>query len=214
MSSELVVMDALEIMRDLPAELQRDEEIMDCVIASLQEGQTKHSVRLDALEIAQLKTQEAMTQGFKLANQEIQVVKQEVQTVRQEAAIDRIHAGYAKEKAELAQQQAMKAFEAAQDLAGRVIGAEERAQAAKDMVSITAKQNNLHIDPMLWVLAVFGLFGLILMFFMKVEKVEPTRSRQESSTQSSPMPITWDCSNSVSNGSTTDFSKCRRVGGV
>ena len=29
MSSELVVMDALEIMQDLPAELQRDEEIMD-----------------------------------------------------------------------------------------------------------------------------------------------------------------------------------------
>lgn len=214
MSSELVVTDALEIMQTLPAEIQRDEETMDFVIASLQEGMTKQNVRIEALEFGQLKMQEAMTQGFKLANQEIQGVKQDVQIIRQEAAIDRVHAGYAKEKAELAQQQALKAWEAAQVLAGRVIGAEERAQAAKDMVSITAKQNNLHIDPMLWVLAVFGLFGLTLMFFMKVEKVEPTRSRQESSTQSSPMPVTWDCGNSVSNGSTTDFSKCRRVGGV
>lgn len=213
MSSELVVMDALEIMQTLPAEIQRDDETMDFVIASLQEGMTKQNVRLDALEFGQLKMQEAMAQGFKLANQEIQGVKQEVQTVRHEAEKDRIHANYAKEKAEQAQQAAMKAWEATQNLAGRVIGAEERAQAAKDMVAINAKQNKLYIDPMLWALATIAMLALIAGIFIKVEKVEPTRSRQDSS-QTKPESVTWDCGNSINNGSTTDFSKCRRVGGV
>ena len=86
----IVLVDALDIMRSLPAEMQRDDQIMDSVIESLQFGISKVEARQDALEIAQMKMGEAMAHGFKLVDNEIQAIKHEAEK-------ERIHTTYLKE---------------------------------------------------------------------------------------------------------------------
>ena len=86
----IVLVEATEIMRSLPAEMQTDDQIMSSIIESLQSGISKVEARQDALEIAQMKMGEAMAHGFNIVNNEIQ-------TMKHEAEKDRIHTTYLKE---------------------------------------------------------------------------------------------------------------------
>jgi flagellar motor protein MotB len=171
--SEIVLVEAAEIMDALPVAMRHDDEIMDVVIASLQTGVSKHEVRLDALEIAQLKTQEAMAHGFNLVNNEIQGIKQD-------AREDRIHASYAKQAAEKAQAIAEQAWSKTQEVAIQVVRAEEKAEGAKEL----AKQSNKGwlptVDPILGMIAGSVLILFVMATFARVQKVETVPQSERS----------------------------------
>jgi hypothetical protein len=201
MSSNLAIIeDAAEIMRSLPSELQNDSHMMDCVIEGLQAGLMKHDVRIMAVEAAQKRLEQAMTQGFSLVNDEIKGIKHS-------AELDRVHASYAQKAAEQAKAIAEQAWLKTQEVAIGVAKAEAKADGARDL----AKQSRgLGIDPF-WGMGLTALLILgTLTFFTRVEKVEEYKPRTQSQ-QSAPI---YSCDRSAINVSgTTDFSKCKKLSG-
>lgn len=199
MSSDLAIVDdALDIMKSLPSELQRDDHMMDCVIEGLQAGLMKHDVRIMAVEAAQIRIEQAMAQGFSLVNGELVAIKQDIRE-------DRIHAEYAKKEASEAKNLAQQAWQEAQKLAISVAKAEAKADGARDL----AKQSRgLGIDPF-WGMGLTALLILgTLTFFTRVEKVEEHKPRNS---QSAPV---YSCDREAINVSgTTDFSKCKKLSG-
>lgn len=161
-SDAIVLSEATEIMEALPVAMRHDDQIMDCVIESLQSGVSKLTARQDALEIAQLKTQETMAKGFQLVNTEIQGIKQDV-------AIDRIHATYAKEAAQQSRAIAEKAWEKVQDVAISVAKAEAKADGARDL----AKQSNrFQFDPLTGMtVCAIAMIGAMVFLSVRIEKV-------------------------------------------
>jgi len=156
----IVLSEAIEIMQSLPSEMQKDDQIMDSVIESLQSGISKVEARQDALEIAQLKLQEAMTHGFKLVNTEIQ-------GIRHEAEKDRIHSAYAKKEAEQAKSLAEQAWARIHEVATTAAIADTKAEGAKD---IAKRSSYFGFDPLagLTVCAI-AFFGFMILT-AKVEK--------------------------------------------
>jgi len=200
MSSELAIVDdALDIMKSLPTELQRDDHMMDCVIEGLQAGLMKHDVRIMAVEAAQTRLEQAMTQGFSLVNNEIQGIKHS-------AELDRVHASYAQKAAEQAKAIAEQAWLKTQEVAIGVAKAEAKADGARDL----AKQSRgLGIDPF-WGMGLTAIAIFVtLAMFTRVEKVEEYKPRPQS--QSAPV---YSCDHEAINVSgTTDFSKCKKLNG-
>jgi hypothetical protein len=201
-NSEIVLFqEADEIISSLPSEMQNNPDVSDFVIEALENKISKIEIRTTALEIGQEQLKQAMTHGFSLVNGEIIGIKQD-------AREDRIHAEYARKEAQEAKNFAQQAWQKAQELAIGVARAEEKSEGAKDL----AKQSRfLGFDPLTgMVVCAIAMIGALSLMSLRVEKVEPSRARSEPTLY----PPTYDCSNSVSNGSTTDFSKCRKVGGV
>jgi len=201
-NSEIVLFqEADEIISSLPSEMQNNPDVSDFVIEALENKISKIEIRTTALEIGQEQLKQAMAHGFSLVNNEIVGIKHE-------AAIDRVHAEYARKEALEAKSFAQQAWQKAQELGISVVRAEERAEGAKDL----AKQSRFFgFDPLTGMaVCAIGIIGAMILMSLRVEKVEPSRARSEPTSY----PPTYDCSNSVSNGSTTDFSKCRKVGGV
>jgi hypothetical protein len=201
MSSKLAIIeDAAEIMRSLPSELQNDSHMMDCVIEGLQAGLMKHDVRIMAVEAAQKRLEQAMTQGFSLVNDEIKGIKHS-------AELDRVHASYAQKAAEQAKAIAEQAWLKTQEVAIGVAKAEAKADGARDL----AKQSRgLGIDPF-WGMGLTAIAIFVtLAMFTRVEKVEEYKPRTQSQ-QSAPI---YSCDRSAINVSgTTDFSKCKKLSG-
>lgn len=158
----IVILEATEIMRSLPTEMQRDDQIMESVITSLQQGQSKLEVRQDALEIAQMKLEKAVAHGFALVNDQFVAIKHE-------AKIDRIHAEYAQKEAQQAAAKAEKALEKAQEVAIATARAEAKADGARD----EAKRANRFVmaDPLLIMLGVAILVVAAIASFARLQVV-------------------------------------------
>jgi topoisomerase IA-like protein len=200
--SEIVLFQqADEIISSLPSEMQNNPDVSDFVIEALQNKIDKIDIRTTALEIGQEQLKQAMAHGFSLVNDKFVAMQHEQEK-------DRIHAEYARKDALEAKNFAQQAWQKAQELGISVVRAEERAEGAKDL----AKQSRfLGFDPLTGMaVCAIGIIGAMILMSLRVEKVEPSRARSEPASY----PPTYDCSNSVSNGLTTDFSKCRKVGGV
>jgi aspartate carbamoyltransferase regulatory subunit len=164
----IVLVEAVEIMESLPSQMQHDDQIMDSVIESLQSGVSKLAARQDALEIAQLKLQEAVTHGFSFVNNEIQGIKHGQE-------IDRIHNNYAQKLLMETKLAAEKALERTQELAIGVVRAEEKAQGAKDL----SKQSSrfLGLDPLSGMaLCAIGVVLSLGFMSLRVEKTTPQPS--------------------------------------
>jgi hypothetical protein len=161
-SDAIVLSEATEIMDSLPVAMRHDEQIMDCVIESLQSGISKHEARIDALEIAQLKTQEAMAKGFQLVNGELTNIKHEV-------ALDRVHATYAKEAAQQSRAIAERAWEKVQEVAIGVAKAEAKADGARDLAK---RSNRFEFDPLTGMaLCAIAMIGALFLMSVRVERV-------------------------------------------
>lgn len=200
--SEIVLFQqADEIISSLPSEMQNNPDVSDFVIEALQNKIDKIDIRTTALEIGQEQLKQAMAQGFSLVNNEIISLKHEAEK-------DRIRAEHAKEQALEAKNFAQQAWHKAQELAIGVARAEEKSEGAKEL----AKQSRFFgFDPLTGMaVCAIGIVGAFSLMSLRVEKVEPSRARSEPTSY----PPTYDCRDSVSNGLTTDFSKCRKVGGV
>jgi hypothetical protein len=200
MSSDLAIIeDAAEIMRSLPSELQNDSHMMDCVIEGLQAGLMRNEVQTMANKAAIARLEQAVSQGFSLANTEIQGIKHSQD-------IDRVHAEYAKKEATEAKNLAQQAWQEAQKLAIGVAKAEAKADGARDL----AKSRSMNIDPY-WGMGLTAIAIFVtLAMFTRVEKVEEYKPRTQSQ-QSAPI---YSCDRSAINVSgTTDFSKCKKLSG-
>jgi hypothetical protein len=198
MSSDLAIIeDAAEIMRSLPSELQNDSHMMDCVIEGLQAGLMRNEVQTMANKAAIARLEQAVSQGFSLANTEIQGIKHSQD-------IDRVHAEYAKKEATEAKNLAQQAWQEAQKLAIGVAKAEAKADGARDL----AKSRSMNIDPY-WGMGLTAIAIFVtLAMFTRVEKVEEYKPRTQSQ-QSAPI---YSCDRSAINVSgTTDFSKCKKL---
>ena len=162
MSSDLAIIeDAAEIMRSLPSELQNDSHMMDCVIEGLQAGLMRNEVQTMANKAAIARLEQAVSQGFSLANTEIQGIKHSQD-------IDRVHAEYAKKEATEAKNLAQQAWQEAQKLAIGVAKAEAKADGARDL----AKSRSMNIDPY-WGMGLTAIAIFVtLAMFTRVEKVE------------------------------------------
>lgn len=169
----IVLVEAAEIMRSLPTAMQQDDQIMDSVITSLQQGISKHAARLDALEIAQLKTQEAMTKGFQLVNTELQGIKHEAEK-------DRIHASYAQKEAQSAKAIAERAWERTQSLAIDIARTEQKAEGAKDLAKNSRWMNFDPITGMI-ICAALMILGMVGMarFEVRTEPSKPSQTSQK-----------------------------------
>jgi hypothetical protein len=200
MASDLAIIDdAAEIMRSLPSELQNDSDMMDCVIEGLQAGLMRNEVQTMANKAAIARLEQAVSQGFSLANTEIQGIKHSQD-------IDRVHAEYAKKEATEAKNLAQQAWQEAQKLAIGVAKAEAKADGARDL----AKSRSMNIDPY-WGMGLTAIAIFVtLAMFTRVEKVEEYKPRTQSQ-QSAPI---YSCDRSAINVSgTTDFSKCKKLSG-
>lgn len=200
MSSDLAIVDdAAEIMRSLPSELQNDSDMMDCVIEGLQAGLMRNEVQTMANKAAIARLEQAVSQGFSLANTEIQGIKHSQD-------IDRVHADYAKKEASEAKNLAQQAWQETQKLAIGVAKAEAKADGARDL----AKSRSMNIDPY-WGMGLTAIAIFVtLAMFTRVEKVEEYKPRTQSQ-QSAPI---YSCDRSAINISgTTDFSKCKKLSG-
>lgn len=169
--SEIILCEATEIMRSLPSEMQRDEEIMDSVLASLQQGVSKLSARQDALEIAQLKMQEAMTKGFSLVNGEIQGIKHEAEK-------DRIHAQYARQEAQQARSVADQALLRIHEVATMAAVASAKADGATEVAKVSSKASH-GLDPLAG-MAIASIVLIVAFTFMSL-RVERAPDRQQPS---------------------------------
>jgi hypothetical protein len=163
-------------------------EIMDSVIESLQSGVSKLSARQDALEIAQLKTQEAMAKGFQLVNTEIQSIKHEAEK-------DRIHANYAQKAAQEARQFAEQAWAKTQEVAIGVAKAEAKADGARDLAK---SANNFRFDPMVSFAFLAILIFVILAIFTRLEVKRDGEEKSDKRQQQSSLPTqkndpVWRC---------------------
>lgn len=166
---EMIVYEAAEIMRSLPSEMQRDDEIMDSVIVSLQTGVSKLAARQDALEIAQLKMQEAMAHGFNLVNGEIQSIKHS-------AELDRVHAQYAKQEAQQARSVADQALLRIHEVATMAAVASAKADGATEVAKVSSKSHGL--DPLAG-MAIASIVLIVAFTFMSI-KVERAPEKQPS----------------------------------
>jgi len=168
----IVLTDALEIMRSLPSQMQRDEQIMDSVLESLQQGQNLLSVRQDALEIAQLKLQEAMSHGFNLVNTELKDIKHEAEK-------DRIHSTYAQKAAEQAKAIAENAWSKIHEVATTAAIADTKADSAERHA---VRANRFQFDPLtgmtLATVAIVGSFLLTFWGTSKTPQLAPTQNQQ------------------------------------
>lgn len=158
----IVLLETQAIMRDLPAELQHDDEILNAVIESLQKDVSTVLVRQDALEIAQIKLKAQVDKGFEL-------VAGEFQKVRHEAEVDRVHAQYAKQSAVEAKQAAEQALIKIQEVAVTAAVASAKADGAKD---IAKRPAYLGGDPVLTFLAV-AIVGVLALITMSRVSVAP-----------------------------------------
>jgi hypothetical protein len=200
--SEIVLFQqADEIITSLPSEMQNNPDVLDFVIEALQNKIDKIDIRTTALEIGQEQLKQAMAHGFSLVNDKFVAMQHEQEK-------DRIHAEYARKEAQEAKNFAQQAWQKMQDFGISVARAEEKAEGAKDL----ARQSRFFgFDPLTGMaVCAIAIIGALSLMSLRVEKVEPSRARSEPASY----PPTYDCSNSVSNGLTTDFSKCRKVGGV
>lgn len=200
--SEIVLFqEADEIMASLPLHIQNNPDVSDFVIEALENKISKIEIRVTALEIGQQQSNQAMAHGFSLVNDKFVAMQHEQEK-------DRIHAEYARKEAQEAKSFAQQAWQKVQELAIGIARVEEKAEGAKDL----AKQSRFFgFDPLTGMaVCAIGIIGAFSLMSLRVEKVEPSRARSEPTSY----PPTYDCSDSVSNGLTTDFSKCRKVGGV
>lgn len=158
----IVILEATEIMQSLPTAMQKDDQIMDSVITSLQQGQSMAAVRMDALEIAHMKLEKTVTHGFALVNQ--QFVK-----IQHEAEKDRIHAEYARKQAQEAADKAEKAYQKAQQAEIQGAKAEAKADGARD----EAKRANRFVfaDPLLVMIGSSILIVSLLALFTRFQVV-------------------------------------------
>ena len=165
----IVISEATEIMRSLPTEMQRDDQIMEAVLASLQQGQSKLEVRQDALEIAHMKLQKTVTHGFSLVNEQFVAIKHK-------AKIDRIHAEYAQKEAQQAAVKAEKALEKAHEVAIATARAEAKADGARD----EAKRANRFVmaDPLLIMLGAAILLVAAMTSFARLQVVTEPKPNQ------------------------------------
>jgi|688.fasta_scaffold31489_10 hypothetical protein len=187
-SDAIVLVEATEIMESLPSAMRHDDQIMDSVIESLQSGVSKLSARQDALEIAQLKTQEAMAKGFQLVNTEIQSIKHEAEK-------DRIHANYAQKAAQEARQFAEQAWAKTQEVAIGVAKAEAKADGARDLAK---SANNFRFDPMVSFAFLAILIFVILAIFTRLEVKRDGEEKSDKRQQQSSLPTqkndpVWRC---------------------
>jgi hypothetical protein len=155
----IVLRETEAIMRDLPHELRHDEEILDAVIGSLQQGQTALMVRQDAIEIAHMKLESKVDKGFEL-------VASEFQKVRHEAELDRVHAQYAKEEAIKAKISADAALIKINEVATTAAVAVAKAEGARD---VAKSANKYHFDPLVGAAFIAILIFVILAIFTRVE---------------------------------------------
>ena len=159
----IVLVDALDIMRSLPTEMQRDDQIMSSVLESLQQGQNAISVRQDALEIAQIKMGEAMAHGFNLVNNEIKAVKHEAEK-------ERIHLEYARKDAHEAKSLAEKAWSRIHEVATTAAIADTKADSAERHA---ARANRFQFDPLTGMtLAVVAIVGSMILMHWGTSKKE------------------------------------------
>ena len=170
---EIILVEATDIMRSLPSEMQQDDQIMDSVIASLKSGVDKLVARQDALEIAQIKLQQTVAHGFGLVNNEIQGMKHEAEK-------DRIHANYARKDAEAAKAIAEKAWERTQSLAVEIARTDQKAEGAKELAKSSRWAN---FDPLTGMVICGALVLLGMIAFMRVEVKEqnsaPAAAKQD-----------------------------------
>ncbi len=168
MKTDAIVLRETEaIMVDLPHELRQDEEILDAVITSLQQGLSVHSVRLDALEIAALKLEAKVDKGFEL-------VSNEFQKVRHEAELDRVHAEYAKATALEAKATAEQALNRTHEIATTAAVADAKADGAAKM----AGRNNFGwgLDPMT---ATICTMSLVLIIGLLISSIKDQKEPKE-----------------------------------
>ena len=168
--NEIVLAEAVEIMSELPTQLQNDSHMMDCVIEGLQSGLMKQEVRIIALEISHTRLEKMVTQGFNLANNEIQGIKHEAEK-------DRIHANYAKDAANQARAIAENAWAKTQEVAIGVAKAEAKADGARDL----AKQSNskFQFDPLTGMtVCAIAIVAVFTLFSFRVEKSQPVPQGQ------------------------------------
>ena len=165
----IVISEATEIMQSLPTAMQRDDQIMDSVITSLQQGQSMAAVRMDALEIAHMKLEKTVAHGFALVGDQIVAIKHE-------AKIDRIHAEYAQKEAQQAAIKAEKALEKAHEVAIAAAKAEAKADGARD----EAKRANRFVmaDPLLIMLGAAILVVAAMASFARLQVVTEPKTEQ------------------------------------
>lgn len=165
----IVLLEATEIMQSLPTAMQKDDQIMDSVITSLQQGQSMAVVRIDALEIAHMKLEKTVEHGFALVNQ--QFVK-----IQHEAEKDRIHAEYARKQAQEAADKAEKAYQKAQQAEIQGAKAEAKADGAKD----EARRANRFVmaDPLLIMLGAAILLVAVMASFARLQVVTEPKTEQ------------------------------------
>lgn len=161
----IVLVEATEIMESLPSAMRHDEQIMDCVIESLQSGISKVEARQDALEIAHMKLEQTVAHGFNLVNNEIQGIKHQGEK-------DTIHREYAKQALDRATAIAENAWAKTQEVAIGVAKAEAKADNARDL----AKQSNskFQFDPLTGMtVCAIALIAVFTLFSFRVEKSQP-----------------------------------------
>jgi len=205
----LVVQETREIVQALPVESQCDKDLVMAIAGSLREGQDRHAVQIKALELAHKRLERKVDKGFEL-------IAKDLQAVKQEAREDRIHAAYAKQAAEQAKAIAEQSWAKLQEVAVGVAKAEAKADGARDIAKTTSRFAG--IDPWVPVALTAVIIFIALAMFTRVEKQERRPEREsQSSVAPTPAPLpanTYDCAGSKFNGSTVDFSKCRKVSGV
>jgi len=165
----IVLRECSEIMAELPYELRYDEEILDAVITSLQQGQNALKVRQDAQEIAIMKLESKVDKGFEL-------VAGEFQKVRHEAELDRVHAQYAKEEAKQAKAIAEQAMLRTHEIATTAAVASAKADSAKDVAKAAGK-NSFGFDPVTATICTMSIVIMIgmLVSTMKITTGEPKK---------------------------------------
>jgi hypothetical protein len=170
---EIVLCEAVEIMESLPKGIQQDEQIMECVMTSLQEGVSKLQVRQDALEIAQMRLQQTVAHGFALVNGQFVEVKSELQTMKHDAEKDRIHAQYARDDANKARVVAEQALSKTHEIATMAAVANANAIGATNVAKVASNKSG-GFDPMMG----FVMTGMVLViaFIMLSVRVERTPS--------------------------------------
>ncbi len=165
MSSDLAIIDdAVEIMSDLPSQLQNDSQMMECVIEGLNAGLQKHEVRIIANEAAIARLEKTVSYGFGLVNQEIQGIKHDAQ-------IDRVHAEYARRDAQEAKAEVAQLWRSLWEVQTTAKVAEAKAEGAKDV----AKTSNrfMGFDPLLTVLTcAIALTAIFVLISIRIEKKE------------------------------------------
>lgn len=168
MNDAIVLRETEAIMQELPHELRHDEEILDAVIGSLQQGQNALKVRQDAQEIALMKLESKVDKGFEL-------VAGEFQKVRHEAELDRVHANYAKQEAIQARAIAEQAMLRTHEIATTAAVASAKADSAVDVAKVASKSSGWGLDPMTATICTMSIVLMVgvLISTVRVQKDAP-----------------------------------------